>query len=140
MDFETSCWSGGSLPNAGQTVYNFDNPVQRRQKVDYFDSTTFTPIVSHISSNGYYGYCPTISNASSVGSSVEQKADIDCDMNDMAHQTVQSTHEGRKIFENRKRAVEFDEFTQQDTKRRRSQLPACDYAEGLYTDILSIFI
>lgn len=147
MDLETSCWGTGALSNGGQTFYNIDNPVQRRSKIDYFDSATITPIVSHISSNGYYGYvCPTINvptscieMRSSNGAGPLTATDIDFGMTD-TNMPMESTnseqihhHQGRAMFENRKRAVHCiaDEFAEQDAKRRRSHLSVIDYVEGL---------
>lgn len=170
MDFETSCWSAGSsLIDNSSAFYNVDNPVQRRPKIDYFDSNSITPIVSHISSNGYYGYCPTMHHVPSTLADVHQSAnspsisngtanDIDFSMSDMGipvkltqptvaaaaaateqqqqQQQQQSMHQGRAMFENRKRTVQcVDDFiAEQDIKRRRrNHLSVIDYVEGLYT-------
>lgn len=51
-----------SIGNHQQMFITQDNPVQRRPKIDYFSNEAvqnMIPIVSHISSNGYYGYCAT---------------------------------------------------------------------------------
>lgn len=142
MDFETSCWSTGPLTNGVQTIYNCDNSVQRRPKIDYFDSSTITPIVSHISSNGYYGYCPTTNVPSSADtrSPINQKdtTDIDINVSDSIipmelTNSEQSQYQGRSMFYSRKRAVQSvaDEFAEQDAKRqRRSHLSVIDYVEG----------
>lgn len=151
MDFETSCWSASSpLTNGGQTFSNYENSVQRRPKIDYFDSTSITPIdtiVSHISSNGYYGLVPNYSNYSAESCSTTNVTsitdtrssdnnqsilnDIDFDVTEELH------HQGRSRFEIRKRSVQSnaDEFTDEDPKRRRIQLSVIDYAEGIYINI-----
>lgn len=144
MDFETSCWSAGTLPNSVPTFCNFDNPVQRRPKVDYFNSTSITPIVSHISSNGYYGYCPTrhVSSTAQVdvhtaNSSPKLLNDIVmCDIPmelPLSLDSDQMEHQGRSSLENRKRAVQCftDDFgIEHDAKRRRSHLSDIEYVEG----------
>lgn len=142
MDFETSCWSTGPLTNGGgQTFYNYDNPVQRRPKIDYFDSATIQPIVSHISSNGYYGYCPTPNVPHNEPTTIDNQRTMDTNefgkSNAMPMDSSiseQTPYQGRSIYENRKRAVQSvsDEFTEQDAKRRRSHLSVIDYDEGLY--------
>lgn len=153
MDFETSCWTTGLLTNGGQSCYNYDNPVQRRPKIDYFDiktSASITPIVSHISSNGYYGYIPTpnipdtqryndtnnaidvdvTDSAMAMESSVN--SELQLQLQQQQHQLQQ--YQGRAPFENRKRSVQCvaDEFAERDAKRRRSHLSVIDYVEGLY--------
>lgn len=146
MDFETSCWSTGPLTNGGgQSCYNYDNPVQRRSKVDYFDSASITPIVSHISSNGYYGYCPTPivpaftehrsndDQTNATNFNVANSAMTMESMNSEQMQPQQQQHQGRSTFENRKRSIQYvaDEFAaERDVKRRRSHL-SIDYVEGL---------
>lgn len=142
MDFETSCWGTGALANGGQTFFNCDNPVQRRPKIDYFDSASVTPIVSHISSNGYYGYCPTINiPAACISSNGPKNATTDIDFSvpdimpmDLTNSGQTQQHQGRSVFGNRKRAVQCftDECAEQDAKRRRrSHLSVIDYVEGL---------
>lgn len=149
MDFETSCWTTGTLSNGAPTFYNYDNPVQRRPKIDFFDSTSITPIVSHISSNGYYGYCPTTNLPSLNGlcnaTSQKEATDIDFAMSDMimpmeSANSEQSKHQGRSMFENRKRAVQSiaDDFVEQGAKRRRNHMSVIDYVEGLYTHANSL--
>ncbi|XP_031625245.1 uncharacterized protein LOC116341947 [Contarinia nasturtii] len=146
MDFETSCWSdaGPLINGGGQTFYNYDNPVQRRPKIDYFDSSSIQPIVSHISSNGYYGYCPTpnIPCLNERASDDNQKATAD-DINGSGRPNVmsmestiteQTQHQGRSMFVNRKRAVQSvtnNECAEQDAKRRRSHLSVIDYDEDM---------
>lgn len=133
MDFEVSCWSTGPLTNAGQTFYNCDNPVQRRPKIDYFDSSTIAPIVSHISSNGYYGYCPTTNVQTSFAEQRSTAKDVSNAIVPMESiDTEQFQHQGRSTFENRKRAIHCiaDDFAEQDAKRRRSHLSVIDYVEG----------
>lgn len=147
MDFETSCWSAGSLTNTAPPFCNYDNPVQRRPKVDYFDTTSITPIVSHISSNGYYGYCPTTHVPSTIvdvhSANGPQKITNDMNMCDSPMElptfslpnSDQMKHQGRSALENRKRAVQCitDEFgIEHDAKRRRSHLSFIDYVEGSY--------
>lgn len=145
MDFETSCWSAGSLTNTAPTFYN---PVQRRPKIDYFDSASITPIVSHISSNGYYGYIPTTHVPSTLvelhSTNSPQKEQHYLNENSMCCDDMvtmempnseQSKHQGRSMIENRKRAVQSiaDDFgAEHDVKRRRSHLSVIDYVEGLY--------
>lgn len=49
-----------SIDDHQQMFITQDNPVQRRPKIDYFSNESvqnMIPTVSHISSNGYYGYC-----------------------------------------------------------------------------------
>lgn len=60
-----------------------ENPVQRRPKIDYFSNEAvqnMIPIVSHISSNGYYGYCatPTMPPSNHVNNDID-KPSIDDD-------------------------------------------------------------
>lgn len=149
MDFETSCWSAGSLANTAPTFYN---PVQRRPKIDYFDSASITPIVSHISSNGYYGYIPTTHVPSTLvdlhstnsPQKEQQQQQHQLNGNSMCYNDMvtmempnseQSKHQGRSMIENRKRAVQSiaDDFAaEHDVKRRRSHLSVIDYVEGLY--------
>lgn len=54
MVFDTSCWASGptDFDTSQQLYINFDNPVQRRPKIDFFNASDVAPIVSHISSNG----------------------------------------------------------------------------------------
>lgn len=141
MDFETSCWG----TNGGQTLFNYDNPVQRRSKIDYFDSASITPIVSHISSNGYYGYCPInvpsridmdVSNGAKIASDIDFGA---ADMQSMDSSNSEQInhhqhHQGRPMFENRKRHAIAVELVENDAKRRRSHLPV----EGLYIPTRSL--
>lgn len=149
MDFETSCWTTGTLSNGAPTVYTYDNPVQRHQKIDFFDTTSITPIVSHISSNGYYGYCPTTNLPSldemCTANGQKDATNIDFAMTEMivpmeSTNSEQSKHQGRSIFENRKRAVQStaDDFVEQGAKRRRNHLSVIDYVEGLYTHANSL--
>lgn len=152
MDFETSCWStGNSLNNGAPEFYN--NPVQRRPKIDYFDSSTITPMVSHISSNGYYGYCPTmrphvadVHQVNSPPNATGTATDNDCMMSDMGMperpeiEPQHPIHQQRSTIENRKRSVQFDDESvpDQDFKRKRQNHESMiDYTEGLLHHIIN---
>lgn len=152
MDFETSCWSAGtSLINGTSEFYNVDNPVQRRPRVDYFDSTTIMPIVSHISSNGYYGYCPAmhhnqmhqvnspaVSSATSHGINISE-SDMDVPVESTATEFEPQQHQPQPTYQgHRKRSVQcIDEFIpDQDIKRKRqNHLSMIDCVEGLLLSI-----
>lgn len=145
MVFETSCWVSGSI-NLNNSYNNCNNPIQRRSKIDFFDTNMVnaTPIVSCISSNGYYGYCPT--NAT-INSNMQQNNDeasggdtamaIDPISSSELH-TRDQQHQGHLNFnQNRKRNVHQstnDEDQLYHAKRCRND-KNFDCADGLFNYI-----
>lgn len=57
-------------------LINHENPVQRNPEINYFSSDTINvrPIISHISSNGYYGYCSPPNASTQIHQ--EEKTDV----------------------------------------------------------------
>lgn len=115
-----------------------DNPVQRRPKIDYFSNEavqSMIPIVSHISSNGYYGYCATPATPPAIE---DDKAPMDIQMD---VQTVLQPPNGHanqatlpESVERRKRCQNFvHEHDDQviATKRCRNQAIDAEIGEGL---------
>lgn len=154
MVFETSCWATGGYMSQGD-----DNSVQRRSKIDYFDTNCVrsTPIISHISSNGYYGYCPTptinptsteidVNNGATMDSS-----NVDFPMNapaataapsavqsiSMHYEQVQHDHNHHHQLQHQGQTIDKRKRTKDqcnyviDTKRRRNCF-SDDCIEGLY--------
>lgn len=65
MVLDGTCWATDASASGHPMVTNADNAVHRRPKVDFFNTNSLTlnamadnraNVVSHLSSNGYYGY------------------------------------------------------------------------------------
>lgn len=156
MVFETSCWSGDGFNQN-------ENSVQRRPKLDYFnvDAVKQTPIISHISSNGYYGYCPTTytnnivdtsmngnsttatatATATSMGNSGDFPMNdtitpMDTMRNDIQTTHIQQQHQGQSI-DKRKRTN--DQCNMIEIKRSRNCFSDCRI-EGLCVQFYFFFL
>lgn len=147
MVFETSCWATGGIgPQCDD-----NSIVQRRPKIDYFDvnsiktTPAITSPISHISSNGYYGYCPTTNlntncdsemneNIVSMGNSTddfpmhEAAAESMCSEQPTSTTTHVQSYQGQSI-DKRKRTN--DQCNVLETKRSRNCFSDC--IEGLYS-------
>lgn len=146
MVFETSCWVTGSISLNNNYSNSCNNSVQRRSKLDFFDTNMVnaSPIVSCISSNGYYGYCPT---NTTINNSVQQNSNepsggdtamaIDPISSSEMH-TQDQQHQGHiSLNRNRKRNVHQstnDEEQLYDAKRYRND-KHFDYTDGLFNYI-----
>lgn len=150
MVFEASCWVTGPL-GANNVFNNATNPIQRRTKIDYFDPNTVnaTSVISHISSNGYYGYCPTPvpatiqSTAAIVHTNTANFTDTDmanadtvmCDSAGGAQQMNQGQCMTATTVaaDNRKRQCNYDMPIDSDVvKRRRTDRNIDLVCDGMY--------
>lgn len=135
-----------------------DNPVQRRPKIDYFSSEAvqnMIPIVSHISSNGYYGYCamptttPTMATDNDVvdqptvnDENVQMDIQMDIQMilqtpndNDKVNQTLAGSDGRRKRCQ---KLMHNDQVIAM--KRCRNQAIDAEIGEGLSLHYLCAYI
>lgn len=148
MVFETSCWVSSTC-GFNNNYNNCTNPIERRTQIDIFDTSMVnaTSVISHISSNGYYGYCPTMQSAvtstqtaqSSAGTVImpansqitaavvhsnnadESNMDVTNDAAMCETNNVQQLIQGQHaMHENRKRQCNSDIVYVDDAKRRRN--------------------
>lgn len=137
-----------SIGDHQQMFITQENPVQRRPKIDYFNNETvqnMIPIVSHISSNGYYGYCATPSTTAPshlAGNNINRTSieddnvqmDIQMDIQ-MVLQSPNDTiqHKLTGPVERRKRCQKFMCNDQEviAMKRCRNQMFDAEIGEGL---------
>lgn len=153
MVFEASCWVSGPL-GASNTFPNATNPIQRRTKIDFFDPNTVnaTSVISHISSNGYYGYCPTPvpatiqSTAAIVHTNTANCTDTDMDADAIMCDSAggaQQMNQGQCMVaavENRKRQCNNDmAFDSNVVKRRRADRNINLACDGMYLNRLDIY-
>lgn len=139
MVFETSCWVSSST-GLNNGYNNCTNPIQRRTKINFFDTSTVnaTSTISHISSNGYYGYCPTTMHVNNnqiqaANMHTNHADDIDTDMsiddNKIVSNEVHQSIQGQcPTIEKRKRLFDNDMTIDRDAKRCRNErkTDACD--------------
>lgn len=135
MVFDTSCWATESvMGNGHQLLASRENPVQRRTKIDYFNHAeviNVSPIVSTLSSNGYYGYCPTPTTSSFVHCDIESRespiVEHNITMDEAMAATAQNNGSFRQhcVAERRKRSIQDDPVP--SPKRSRNQF---DCIEG----------
>lgn len=141
MVFEASCWVSSPM-GLSNSYNNCTNPIQQRTKINFFDTSTVnaTSTISHISSNGYYGYCPAgihVNDSQRTPPIIHANRtdDIDADMaiddnaivSKEAHQSIQGQH---PIIENRKRQLSSTAINY-DAKRSRPDRKA-DTCDGMY--------
>lgn len=136
-----------SIGNHQQMFIAQDNPVQRRPKIDYFNNETvqnMIPIVSHISSNGYYGYCatPTMPTSNHVDNGIDKPSIEDDEKIQMDIQMILQppndhvNHGLAGSVERRKRCQKFMHDDQAiATKRCRNQI---EIGEGLSLHYLGL--
>lgn len=114
-----------------------DNPVQRRPKFDYFSNeavNNMIPIVSHISSNGYYGYCAMPMSSRADNDTVHQPVDDDKIQMDIQMNLPSSEHQTvvTNTVERRKRCQTFMHDDQLIAmKRCRNHAIDAEIGEGL---------
>lgn len=126
MVFESSCWaSESSFVADKQSFISSENPIQRQPKVDYFNGNTMNvvPNVSHISSNGYYGYCPATQQSAQNfyvnQEKTEQQINGD-NINGMPHLIEQELHKEYLSTECRKRSIDVADNFAHFAKRSRN--------------------
>lgn len=139
MVFETSCWA--TAINDRQMMID-NNSVQRHQKIDYFDPNSVkaaTPIISHISSNGYYGYCPIpYKNANDTNDFAMHDAIVDVPDDSMMHaEPTESGHQGQTI-DRRKRTNQCNDDQYSAFETKKSRIGCSDCIEGLYFCIIIV--
>lgn len=137
-----------------QMFFTHDNPVQRRPKIDYFSNgsvQSMFPMVSHISSNGYYGYCATPATAPANEASIDHanqsaiaddKTQMDVQMD--IQMVLQSSQEQinqmvTSSVERRKRCQKFMHDDQAIAmKRCRNEAIDAEIGEGLLLHYLHL--
>lgn len=145
-------WATDFIVNDQQSMFitTQDDPIQRRPKINYFNNDSvqnMIPIVSHISSNGYYGYCATPTTPSnnvliSVRSGIDGAGDIeaageieiDDGQMDFQNTNDHTQHMADRSTERRKRCQKFSHDEELIAmKRCRNQTIDVEIGEGSYS-------
>jgi len=128
MVFESSCWATDSTFGEKQLLISTDNSLQSRSKIDYFNVNTMhmppPAAVFHISSNGYYGYCPTPHiNTDQVHDTVKSANNVNEQINHITNNDAVMTYAEQQADQRQQQQLQQHQHQQQHTssaiKRKR---------------------